>query len=119
MRALIVDDEPLARQGVALRLRQFPQIEIVGECEDGEQAIEAICEIAPDLVFLDIQMPSMSGFDVLRTLPRERIPAVIFLTAYDQYALQAFDVHALDYVLKPINSQRFCEAVTKALKIMD
>jgi two-component system, LytTR family, response regulator len=119
MRALIIDDEPLARQGVSLRLQQFPGIEIAGECADGAQAVDVILETAPDLIFLDIQMPSMSGFEVLHALPQESIPATIFLTAYDRYALEAFDAHAVDYVLKPINTVRFSEAVTRALKMID
>jgi two-component system, LytTR family, response regulator len=119
MRTLIIDDEPLARQGVFLRLQRFPDIEVVGQCGDGAQAVETILKVKPDLIFLDIQMPSMSGFEVLRALPQERIPAVIFLTAYDRYALEAFDAHALDYVLKPINNTRFGEAVTRAAKLIE
>lgn len=113
MRVLIVDDEPLARRGVAGRLRRQEDVEIVGECGDGLSAIEAIGRLGPDLVFLDIKMPGMDGFDVLRAIPKPQLPAVIFLTAYDQYALQAFDVHAADYLLKPIDDQRFADALDR------
>jgi two-component system LytT family response regulator len=90
VRALIVDDEPLARRGVALRLEKCSDVEIVGECGDGSSTVEKIFELSPDVVFLDVQMPGMDGFEVLRTLPRENLPGVIFLTAYEQHALRAF-----------------------------
>ena len=114
MRVLIVDDEPLARRGVVHRLRQFKDVEIVGECGDGVSAVERILERSPDVVFLDIQMPGMDGFEVLRALPRESMPAVIFLTAYEQHVLQAFDIHALHYLLKPVDDSRFATAVCRA-----
>jgi two-component system LytT family response regulator len=98
VRAVIVDDEPLARRGVRLRLQKFKDVEIVGECGDGTSAVEKILELSPDVVFLDVQMPGMDGFEVLRALPRESLPSVIFLTAYEQHALRAFEVHALDYL---------------------
>jgi two-component system, LytTR family, response regulator len=119
MRVLIVDDEPLARRGVVLRLRKFKDVEIVGECEDGSTAVEKILGLSPDLVFLDIQMPGMDGFDVLRALPREKLPGVIFLTAYERHALHAFEVHALDYLLKPVSNARFTAAVGRAYKLVD
>jgi two-component system LytT family response regulator len=119
MRALIVDDEPLVRRGVVLRLRKFRDVEIVGECGDGSTAVEKILELSPDLVFLDVQMPGMDGFAVLRALPRERLPGVIFLTAYEQHALRAFEVHAIDYLLKPMGNARFAAAVDRALKLVD
>lgn len=119
MRVLIVDDEPLARQGVSLRLRTTADIEIVGECADGPTAVKDILELAPDLVFLDVQMPGMDGFEVLRALPTENLPAVIFVTAHDQHALRAFSIHALDYLLKPIDDLRFAEAVERAVKLMN
>ncbi|HTC31691.1 MAG TPA: LytTR family DNA-binding domain-containing protein [Candidatus Acidoferrum sp.] len=119
MRVLIVDDEPLARRGVALRLERFSDIEIVGECGDGQRAVEAILELSPDVVFLDIQMPGVDGFDVLAALPANNLPAVIFLTAYEQHALRAFDVHALDYLLKPVDDERFAFAVARARKLLD
>jgi two-component system, LytTR family, response regulator len=117
VRVLIVDDERLARRGVALRLRRYPDMEIVGECADGLSAVEAISELAPDLVFLDIQMPGMDGFEVLRVLPRASVPNVIFLTAYEQHALRAFEVHALDYLLKPVDDERFAAAVDRARRL--
>ena len=119
MRALIVDDEPLARQGVALRLRRFKDIEIVGQCGDGPSAVTSILELSPDIVFLDVQMPGMDGFEVLRALPSDGLPGVIFLTAYEQHALRAFEVHALDYLLKPVDDDRFAAAVERARKLVD
>lgn len=114
MRALIVDDEPLARRAVRSRLKQYPDIEVVAECGTGKSAVSAIRERSPDLLFLDIQMPDMSGFDVLRCLEPGKMPAVIFLTAYDKYALDAFEVHAVDYLLKPIEDERFQRAIGHA-----
>jgi len=119
VRALIVDDEPLARQGVALRLRRFKDIEIIGECGDGPSAVTSILELSPDVVFLDVQMPGMNGFEVLRALPSDGLPGVIFLTAYEQHALRAFEVHALDYLLKPVDDDRFAAAVERARKLVD
>ena len=119
MRALIVDDEPLARRGVLLRLKKFHDVEIVGECSDGAAAIEKILELTPDVVFLDVQMPGMDGFVVLRTLPKENMPGVIFLTAYEQHALRAFEVHALDYLLKPVDDERFAVALERARRRID
>lgn len=119
MRVLIVDDEPLAREGVLLRLGTIPDIEVVGECRDGLAAVSSILELAPDVVFLDVQMPGMDGFEVLRMLPEENLPGVIFVTAHEQHALRAFGVHALDYLLKPIDDLRFAAAVERAVKLMD
>ena len=119
MRALIVDDEPLARSGVAVRLKRFGDVEIVGECSDGTAAVEKILELAPDVVFLDVQMPGIDGFEVLRALPREALPSVIFLTAYEQHALRAFEVHALDYLLKPVDDERFCVALQRARQVKE
>jgi two-component system, LytTR family, response regulator len=117
MRAVVVDDEPLAREGVLIRLRQFQDIEVVAECEDGSSAIERILELSPDLVFLDVQMPDLDGFEVLRALPRESLPEVIFLTAYEHHAVRAFEVHALDYLLKPIDDERFAAAIERARNV--
>ena len=119
MRALIVDDEPLARRGVLVRLRKFSDVEVVGECADGPTAVEKILSLVPDVVFLDVQMPGMDGFEVLRSLPKDSFPGVIFLTAYEQHALRAFEVHALDYLLKPIDDERFAAAVESARKLAD
>jgi two-component system, LytTR family, response regulator len=119
MRALIVDDEPLARRGVVLRLRKLKDVEIVGECGDGQSAVERILQHSPDVVFLDIQMPGMDGFDVLRALPPENLPAVIFLTAYEQHVLRAFDFHALHYLLKPVDDTRFAAAVGRVRDLID
>jgi two-component system LytT family response regulator len=119
VRVLIVDDEPLARRGVSVRLRNCPGIEIVGECGDGESAVDSILSLEPDLVFLDVQMPGIDGFDVLRALPAEHLPAVIFLTAHEEHALRAFAVHALDYLLKPLDDERLATAVNRAKKQLD
>jgi len=119
MRALIVDDEPLARSGVVVRLSKFPDVEIVGESGDGPSAVEKILQLSPDVVFLDVQMPGMDGFEVLRALPSEDLPLVIFLTAYEQHALRAFEVHALDYLLKPLDDERFARAVQRARQVQD
>ena len=119
MRALVVDDEPLARRGVILMLRRFKDIDIVGECGDGRSAVNRILERSPDVVFLDIQMPGMDGFDVLRALPIESMPAVIFLTAYEQHVLRAFDIHALHYLLKPVDDTRFAAAISRVRDLVD
>src|ERR1700728_3526031 len=119
VRTVIVDDEPLARRGVRLRLQKFKDVEIVGECGDGASAVHKILQLSPDVVFLDVQMPGMDGFEVLRALPRENLPSVIFLTAYEQHALRAFEVHALDYLLKPVDDERFVVAVDRARKVDD
>lgn len=114
MRVLIVDDEPIARRGIRAQLRSEADVEVIGECGDGAAAIEAITELEPDLVFLDIQMPEVGGFDVIDAIGAARMPAVVFVTAYDEHALRAFDVHAVDYVLKPIDRHRFRTAVERA-----
>jgi two-component system LytT family response regulator len=114
IRALIVDDEPLARQRLQALLQREPDIDLVGECDDGRQAVTAVRELGPDLVFLDVQMPLLDGFGVLETLGPERLPVVIFVTAYDRYALRAFEVHALDYLLKPFDQERFHKALERA-----
>jgi two-component system, LytTR family, response regulator len=116
---LIVDDEPLARDRVKRFLRDEQDIRIIGECGNGREAIAAIKQNRPDLVFLDIQMPEKNGFEVVKALDAKTMPAVIFVTAYDQYALQAFDVHALDYLLKPFNRDRLHKAVAHARSQID
>lgn len=117
LRVILVDDEPLARGRLRSLLRGEPGIEIVAECPDGEQAVAAIREHAPDLVFLDIQMPGRDGFGVIQAVGPARMPAVIFTTAFDQYALKAFDVHALDYLLKPFDRERFRAALSRARRM--
>jgi two-component system LytT family response regulator len=114
IRVIVVDDEPIARRGIRQQLRSEPDLEIVGEYGDGAAAIDAITELAPDLVFLDIQMPEVGGFDVVEAIGVARMPAVVFVTAYDEHALRAFDVHAVDYVLKPIDRHRFRTAIERA-----
>jgi two-component system, LytTR family, response regulator len=111
IRALIVDDEPLARKRIRLLAQEEPDLECVGECSSGVDALAAIGRTPPDLVFLDVQMPEMDGFAVLEQIPRERLPAIVFTTAYDKHAIRAFEVHALDYLLKPIEPNRFKAAV--------
>src|SRR5215510_4351949 len=114
IKTLIVDDEPLARRNLRLLLSKDPQIEILDECRNGREAVKAINTLSPDLIFLDIQMPEMDGFDVLAHVGPENIQAIIFVTAFDQYALKAFDVHALDYLLKPFDDERFAHALERA-----
>jgi two-component system LytT family response regulator len=114
IRTLIVDDEPLARRNLRVLLEKDPQIEILDECRNGREAVKAINALSPDLLFLDIQMPEMDGFDVLARTGPEHIQAIIFVTAFDQYALKAFDVHALDYLLKPFDDERFAHALKRA-----
>jgi two-component system LytT family response regulator len=114
VRAIVVDDEPLARDCVRLALREHPGVRIVAECADGEEAVEAIRSQRPDLVFLDVQMPGMDGFDVIEEVGVEEMPVVIFVTAYDQHALKAFEIHAVDYVLKPFDDARFADSVAHA-----
>lgn len=114
IKTLIIDDEPLARRNLRLLLEKDPQIEILEECRNGREAVKAINALSPDLIFLDIQMPEMDGFDVLARVGPERIQAIIFVTAFDQYALKAFDVHALDYLLKPYDDERFAHALNRA-----
>lgn len=114
IRALVVDDEELARQVLRELLQEHPEIQIVAECVNGFEAVKAISEHQPDLMFLDVQMPKLSGFDVLELI--EEDVAVIFVTAYDQYAMKAFEVHAVDYLLKPIGRDRFEEALGRAKK---
>ena len=114
IKTLIVDDEPLARRNLRVLLEKDPQIEIVDECRNGHEAVKAINTHSPDLIFLDIQMPEMDGFDVLARVGPEQIQAIIFVTAFDQYALKAFEVHALDYLLKPFDDERFAHALERA-----
>jgi two-component system, LytTR family, response regulator len=114
IRTLIVDDEPLARQRLRRLLQADPDITILGECSDGQQAVADLRALQPDLVFLDVQMPVLDGFEVLQELGDTTLPAVIFVTAHDRYALKAFEVHALDYLLKPFDKARFAAALERA-----
>jgi two-component system LytT family response regulator len=114
IRTLIVDDEPLARERIRQLLHKEPDIEILGECADGREATATIGQLKPDLVFLDVQMPELDGFGVLEQLDRRAMPTIIFVTAYDRFALRAFEVHALDYLLKPFDSGRFKQALERA-----
>jgi len=114
IRALIVDDEPLARTGVAQLVEPVEEVTVVGEAADGTEAVRQIDENEPDLVFLDVQMPEMSGLEVVRRVGVEEMPVTIFVTAYDEYAVDAFEAHALDYLLKPIDEERFAEALDRA-----
>jgi two-component system LytT family response regulator len=114
IRTLVVDDEPIARSRVVSLLRGERDIEVVGECSSGRQALSAIQSLTPELLFLDIQMPEVDGLDLARTLQVSGAPAVVFVTAYDEYALRAFEVHALDYLLKPFSAERFRAALGRA-----
>lgn len=114
IRTLIVDDEVLAREGLRLLAQSDPQIEIIGECANGREAIQALRNESPDLLFLDVQMPEINGFETLAQARVERLPTIIFVTAYDDYALQAFEAQALDYLLKPFSDERFQLALRRA-----
>src|SRR5512138_2467293 len=114
IRVLVIDDEPLARNMIRELLECDPGVEILTDCANGRQAVEAIAKLSPDVVFLDIQMPELGGFEVLESLDRKRMPYVIFATAYDQYAVRAFEVHAFDYLLKPFDKERFDIAWNRA-----
>jgi two-component system LytT family response regulator len=117
MRVVVADDEPLARKTIRLLARRDPDITIVAECRNGAEALDAVREHKPDLVFLDIQMPRLDGFDVLEVLGDEA-PAIVFVTAYDQYAIRAFEVHAIDYLLKPFTDERFEKALARAKELV-
>lgn len=115
LKSIIVDDEPLARKGLAVRLAEYQDIELIAQCSNGREALEIIEEFSPDLIFLDIQMPGLSGFDVIESIIKQglKMPAVVFVTAFDQYALKAFEVHALDYILKPADDKRLEQTIDK------
>lgn len=114
-RVLVVDDEPLARERVRALLQGLPDVECIGECADGVAAVAAIHKDAPDIVLLDVQMPELDGFGVISALSGGKMPAVIFVTAYDRFALKAFEVHAVDYLLKPFDKERFVTAINRAI----
>ncbi len=114
MKALIVDDEALARRGLELRLAEYDDVEVCGQSRNGREAVAHCRDLLPDVMFLDVQMPGMNGFDVIRTLRHdERMPLVVFVTAYDRYAIDAFEAHAMDYLLKPLDVERLAQAVER------
>jgi two-component system LytT family response regulator len=118
LRVLIVDDEPIARRGIAALLADDAEIEVVGQAGDGRAAVEAIRALEPDLVFLDVQMPELDGFDVVDAVGVDAVGAIVFVTAYDEYALRAFEVSAVDYLLKPFDRERFQAALDRAKKAL-
>jgi len=113
IRTIIVDDEPLARRGLELRLKDAADVQVVAQCANGREALAVIAEIAPDLMFLDIQMPGISGIDVVKQVPQESMPMVVFVTAFDRFAIDAFESHALDYLLKPVDDERLARALDR------
>jgi two-component system LytT family response regulator len=118
LRTIIVDDEPVARRLLREELEQFDEISVIGEAQDGASALAALAESSPDLVFLDLQMPGMDGFEVIRRLqPGRRIPLIVIVTAWDQYAIQAFQAGAIDYLLKPVTQERLAQAVERACRL--
>src|SRR5262245_52574557 len=118
IRALVIDDEPLARAMIHEMLAGDADVEIVGDCANGREAIEAIERLRPDLLFLDIQMPDLGGFEVLEAIPDDRAPYIVFVTAFDQFAVRAFEIHALDYLLKPYDRERFDAAWQRAKSVI-
>jgi two-component system, LytTR family, response regulator len=114
LRVLVVDDEPPSRRALLQLIAEHADLRLVGECRDGREALRALATVEPDLVFLDVQMPELDGFGVVREWGVERMPPVIFVTAYDEFALKAFSVHAIDYLLKPVTSERFAETMAYA-----
>lgn len=119
IRTLIVDDEPIARRGIRQQLRSEADVEIIGECANGREAIAAIKKQSPDLLFLDVQMPLLDGFGVVEAIGVDYLPAVVFVTAYDEHAIRAFEVDALDYLLKPIDHDRFQKTLTRVRRQID
>ena len=118
IRVLVVDDEPLARVGITTRLSAYSDLLVVGECSTGEEARAKIPQVLPDLIFVDVEMPGISGLDLLRELPRDQARCVVFLTAHEEYALDAFNVEALDYLLKPIDDARFAACIDRARRVL-
>ena len=119
IRTLIADDEPLAREGLRLRLQAEPDIEIVGEAPDGPATVEATRRLLPDLLLLDIQMPGMTGFEAVEMLARDHLPRIVFITAHDRYAIKAFDIHAVDYLLKPVSHARLQDALQRVRRDLE
>jgi two-component system LytT family response regulator len=118
IRVLVVDDEPLARVGVITRLSTYSDMLVVGECSTGEEARAKIPQVSPDLLFVDVEMPGISGLDLLRELPKEQARCIVFITAHEEYALDAFNVEALDYLLKPIDDERFAACIDRARRML-
>jgi two-component system LytT family response regulator len=118
-KVLIADDEPLARRGVRQLLAAVPRFAIVGECRNGAEVLAALAAASPDVLFLDVQMPGLSGFDVIARRTPERMPAVVFLTAYEEFALRAFEAQALDYLVKPVGEQRFAATMKRLTRSLD
>src|SRR5262245_46608226 len=114
--AVVADDEPLGRRGIVARLSRSPRVRVVAECGDGRSAVETVTRLAPDILFLDVRMPDLDGFEVVDALPEKTRPHVVFVTAHDRHAVEAFRVRALDYVVKPIDDERFAEAVRRAVE---
>jgi two-component system LytT family response regulator len=119
IRTLIADDEPLAREGLRIRLGAEPDIEIVGEAVDGPATVEATCRLLPDLLFLDIQMPGMTGFEAIEQFARHHLPRIVFITAHDRFAINAFDIHAVDYLLKPVSNARLQDALQRVRRDLE
>lgn len=115
LKTLVVDDEPLARKLILSCLEDIPEVEVQAECANGREALTAVLELEPDLMFLDISMPGLNGFEVIKKIQPELLPMVIFCTAYERFALDAFDIHAVDYIVKPVDEERLCLAVKRAL----
>ncbi len=116
IKVLVIDDEELARRRIVELLSDFSEIQMVGECESGQEAIDQVLEKQPDLIYLDIKLPDMTGFDVLEAIPKDLMPMVIFVSAFDEYAIKAFDVFSFDYLLKPLRPERFSISLEKALE---
>ncbi|PTB90811.1 DNA-binding response regulator, partial [Marinobacter sp. Z-F4-2] len=121
IRTLVVDDESLARRGLVVRLQDFPEVELMDECASARQALQLIGDLQPDLVFLDIQMPGMNGFELLREVQAHgyKMPLIVFVTAYDQYAIKAFEVRAIDYLLKPVDHERLATSLARIGKTLE
>jgi len=118
-RVLVADDEPAARRGVAQLLSAFPEFAVVGECRSGGEVLRSLDALRPDVVFLDVQMPGMDGFEVIRRRTPERMPVVVFLTAFDQFAIRAFEAQALDYLVKPVSEARFAATIKRLTRQLD
>src|SRR5262245_11213848 len=117
-RVLVADDEPAARRGVRQLLAAHPEFAVVGECRDGREVLAALDALKPDLLFLDVQMPEIDGFEVIRRRTPQRMPAVVFLTAYDQFAIRAFEAQALDYLVKPVAEARFAATMKRLSRLL-